>query len=592
MFTFPLLAGDAATALCDPSCVVLTEEVARRHFGAEPALGQVLSIRSARWEGEARDFTVSGVLAPVPSNSSLHFGCLVPLQEEERAYLEFWVGLALACANFVNLAVARSAGRAREIGLRKVVGAQRRQVMAQFWGEALLSALCALGLGVALAELLLPAFGQLMQVRLRFDWSAPGTLVALPALALLVGLLAGARPALLLSGFHPVQVLYRRTGARGSGRLRRGLLVFQLALCAFLSLSALLIARQVEFVTSRDLGMAGDQVVFRPAARNDLAGELAWYHNELARHPEIVGVAAAHPGPGFTDWSRSPWERPEGTLTVARYSVSPSFLQTLGIGVVAGRDLQPGDRRGVAVINETLARALGGDPIGRALSGLNVYPRNRLQSSPEPDPVVVGVARDAHFFSLHQEIAPVVFEPTDGEHFLYVRLAKGHIAEALRVLRNADQRFSPGLELEYQFIDDYFAGLYREEQRWGRITGLASGLAILVAAIGLFGLTVLTAQSRTREIGIRKVLGSTVPGVVRLLSREVGTLVVAGNLVAWPAAYFVAERWLERFAYRAEVGPWPFVAVGLATLGIAWLAMGWHTLRAALANPVEAVRQE
>ena len=677
IFTFPFQRGDPATALADLNSIVLSETAARKYFGEEDPVGQTLEVRF----GDAfESVTVTGVLEPIPGNSSIRFDYLMPFaklpnayewianrterwtvssfyvyvllnegasaaavqaklpafraahipDEEERARAEGWAGegpprtyglqplqeihldtavqggltpasdpkysyilagialalLFIACINFMTLAIGRSAGRAREIGVRKVVGAQRRQLMLQFWGEAVLMSVLALGVGIALAELFLPTFNTLAAKELSFDYLQSGTtLAALAGLVLLVGLLAGGYPALVLSGLRPIETLNQRLRLGGSNVLTRSLVVVQFALSVFLIVGTLVMLQQIDYLQSKNLGFNKEHVVVIPT--HDLSGNvlLERFRQELGRRTDIVGITGMNNA--FTrGWSREGWDYQGEQKRAYVYAVAPNFLEVMELDLVAGRTFDPNlatDSTEVVLVNEAFVRDFGwAEPVGQQLDGFY------------NEPVVVGVFKDINYLSLHQAIDPMVLtiNPEWSLHHLLVRIAPTDIPVTLAALRATWQASAPDVPFQYSFLDDDLNKQYENEQRWSRIVGYGAGFAILIACLGLFGLAALSVTGRTKEIGIRKVLGASVANVALLLSKDFAKLVFVGIVLAVPVAYLVMQRWLEDFAYRVDIGVPLFVLAGVLALTIALLTVSYQAIRAALADPVQSLRYE
>ena len=509
--------------------------------------------------------------------------------------------LVVACINFANLALGRASMRAREIGVRKVVGAGRGDLMRQFWGEAVLLSLFALGLGLALAELLLPFFNDLIERSLELDLTRPGTMLTALGLALLVGTVASVYPAAVLSRLRPVAALGRVPQIGGRSSFSRGLIVLQFSLSILLVICTLGMGRQLDYMRIKELGFDGDQVILvwlpPPGAGNDMIvrstggnSALEIFKNELAVHPQqVLGCAGAMPAPG-AGGARTKWKFGEQGGRCGLFQVDYGFVETLGLKLLAGRDFSPEfvtDTDEAVIVNQTLARRMGvEDPVGRELVEASDWgPEKRLR--------IIGVVNDFHYASMHQEIGSVMLRMGDPMQVqALVRLDAGNIPAALEVAKKAWEKAVPDREFRYDFLDDRFAGMYRQEERWGWIVRAAAGFALLIACLGLFGLVALITGQRTKEIGIRRVLGASARQIVGLLTREFTGLVVVANLVAWPVAYFAMGRWLEGFAYRIELGLELFLLGGMLALGIAWLTVSWQAVRAALANPVEALRYE
>jgi len=502
--------------------------------------------------------------------------------------------LCVACINFVTLAVGRAGSRGLEIGVRKVVGASRGQIRVQFWGEALLTSSVALLLGIALAQLAVPAFSKLAGEDLALRVIDRGVALAvLVALTLLIGLLAGSYPALVLSRFTPVSVLKGAMGPRGQSRLTRVLVVVQFGFSTALLIGTFFMARQLDYLRITDLGFDREQVVvLRTPYGNSEAGAQLYETLRTALSPyeaieDMTSSFFVFGEKGFgVDVHR-------GDTVLARASmevVDLNFLDFMGLGLVEGRafDEDRGtDRSGSAVlINETLADRLGRDGV------LGTELPTRFYEGM----VVAGIVKDYHFHSLHHAIAPMILAPrtamANGVRSILVRIKPDNIPQTLALLEEAWREADADAPFTYRFLDDVVDQQYRAEARWGRIVRYASAFALLIACFGLFGLATLTATRRIKEIGIRKVLGATVSHVVLLLSKDLIALVCYAFALAAPLAYLAVRHWLDTFAYRIEISGWIFLMAGLVALLIAVFTVSYQAIRAALADPVNALRYE
>jgi putative ABC transport system permease protein len=500
--------------------------------------------------------------------------------------------LLIACINFMNLATARSLQRAREVGVRKVIGAHRLQLIRQFLSEAILLSLGALALALPLVELLLPAFNQLVGKNLDIDFVANlSTVGVLAALGLLVGIISGSYPAFALSSFKPVAVLKGQTKSRPAGaRIRQGLVVAQFAISIIFIVSTIIVGSQLEFFRDTKLGFNKEQVVVLPIQDRSVSSRFEAIKQELRQNPNILSVAATSqlPGAGEGNYYYNVEGISEG-LTLPTYFVDHDFIPALDIELAAGRNFYASftaDAAGAFMINETAAKQFGwDDPLGKTIDW----------DSGTKKGVVIGVVKDFHTASLHEKIEPLIiqiFPEPMYIGYLVARLAPHDISATLASIKEKWQAFEPQYPLQYSFLDEDFDRLYRNEERLAQIFRYSSTLAILIACLGLLGLAAFAAEQRTKEIGVRKVLGATVAQIVLLLSRDFAKLVGLAFVVAAPVAYFAMNRWLQNFAYRAEISLGAFLLAGLAALGLACLTVSWQAIKAALANPVEALRYE
>jgi putative ABC transport system permease protein len=504
--------------------------------------------------------------------------------------------LLLACINFVNLATARSVRRAQEVGLRKVLGAHRRQLVGQFLGEALLLSVLAAGLALALAALLLPVFNGIAGKSLSlFDAGAGRLAAGLSALTLVVGALAGSYPAFFLSAFQPAGVL--KKGGTGGGllavRLREGLVVFQFAVSIGLIACTAVVARQMEHVRAMRLGFDRTQIVVLPLNDAIRANEGA-FRVELLREPGIEAVALSEQVPARAgNGSGYAVEGRDEEMSAYRMFTDLHFIEAYGLEVVAGRGFSaafPSDAPSAFVVNEAFVRDAGwGSPDEAVGKGIETGWADSTWAGH-----IVGVVEDFHLFSLRDSVYATVLHPMPlgVMNFVSARVAPGRVPAALAHLRATWERFSPAYPFDYSFLDEDFDQLHRADERLGQVFQAAALLAVLVACLGLFGLAAFVAEQRTKEIGVRKVLGATATSIVALLWRDFVRPVLAAAAVAGPLAYLAMERWLEGFVYRAPLGPGLFVLAGALTLLVALLTVGYQALRAASADPVHALRYE
>jgi putative ABC transport system permease protein len=496
--------------------------------------------------------------------------------------------LLIACINFMTLAIGRSAGRAREIGVRKVVGAKGRQLKLQFWSEALILSVVALVVSLMLAGFFLPVFNQLADKTLHLDLADPAVLLSLSGLVLLTAILAGSYPAILLSSLRPVETLRKSLKLGGSNVLTRSLLVVQFALSVFLIISTIVILDQLNHIRTKNLGFDKEHVVVIPVQGLDGQRLLRLFRNELADFNGIAGVTGINNAFAHGEWGWGFTYKGE-EKEVYVYRVDTDFLEVLKMDLVAGRNFNQSfatDSTHAVIINEAMAREFGWrEPVGQVVAG--------LYEEPSRDPTVIGVVRDINFRSLHLPVQPMMISLSlDRFYFLLARIRPDNMPGALAALGAVWEKAAPDLPFTYTFLDDDLDRQYRAEERWGRIVGYGSFFAILVACLGLFGLAALTVAGRTKEIGIRKVLGASITGVTTLISKRFAGLVLIGVVLAAPAAYLVMNRWLQNFAYRIEIGWSVFFLAGGLALVIALLTVSAQALRAALANPVDALRYE
>ncbi len=500
--------------------------------------------------------------------------------------------LLIACINYMNLATARSASRAREIGIRKVAGSHRRQLVMQFLGESILISVFALLIAVGLMELFLPAFNMLSGKAITLASHADGlTVLSWLGVALLVGIVAGSYPAFYLSRFRPTQMLKGQFKSSTAGIfLRRTLVVLQFAISTILIAGTAVVNDQLNYIRKKDLGFNKDQVVVLPMRGTDLRQRYEAFKNELLHGPNVVNVTATSDLFGKSGGTLVKPFRAEGLpekefLNWPGFAVDYNFLQAMDMKIAAGRSFSKEfstDATEAYILNEAAAKMLEWkNPLGKQFSG-------RQQKG-----VVIGVVKDFNLFSLHRAIEPAaLFIRPDWYDYVLVRITPDNVQASLDFLQAQWQEFSPERPFEYSFLDENFEILYNSEKSLGRLFSYFTGLAIFIACLGLLGLASFSAEQRTKEIGIRKVLGASVTSVLALLSKDFVKLVLVANLIAWPLAWYAMNRWLQNFAYRVDMSWWIFVlADGLALL-IALMTVSTQAIRAALANPVQSLRYE
>jgi putative ABC transport system permease protein len=507
--------------------------------------------------------------------------------------------LLIACINFTTLAVGRSVERTREVGVRKALGAHRGQLMWQFWGEATLMTGLALVTGFGLAASALPTFNDIAGRTLSLR---PDVSLVLGALGLigLVAFVAGSYPAVVLSRSRPAEVLRGRLGLGTRSGIQRGLVALQFALSIGLLAGTLAIAQQLRYLQSSNLGYDADRVVTLPDASDLRAGlePLAPLLTALEQESAVRAVSASAFSFGDPAWAEAGFTDAADRYRTFRFSVVvPTFTETMQIALTDGSGFAPAPALAAqqAVVNRAFADAFDGVVVGQPL----------------PDPfgayTVAGITEDFHYASLHSAVEPLLlvtdarplFEGLENVSFatspaldVLVRLGPGPLPEAMATLEQIWAETMPEQPFEYVFLDDALDQQYRAEERLGRIVGIASGLAVLIACLGLFGLAALVAAQRRKEVGVRKVLGATVSQIVVLLSKDLAALVLAAFAVAAPLAYLLVGQWLDDFAYRIDLGAGVFVLAGGLTLAVALVTVGVQALRAANADPVKSLRRE
>lgn len=504
--------------------------------------------------------------------------------------------LLIACINFMNLSIAISFTRAKEIGMRKVVGASRAQLVQQFWCESFLLTLISCVLGAVLAASFLPTFNRLIDKHLSFDYYTHDmTLVVFVGLIFCVSFIAGGYPAAFLSGFRPVESLKSTLNIEWRNYFRQGFVLFQFILSTFFIISTILMYSQIGFLKSKNLGFDAEQiVVFRIGnlESSDQARMLDIFKNELPKHPSITGVSGASfifndPFIGRAFYASKKGDRKR--IEIHRLGVDCDFFSMLDIGLDSGRGFRQGTAPDGIVINNVWKETFKWD------EPMENYVRYRFEDLRYPtlqNPRVIGVVEDFHSLSLHHAIKPTIFYQTSSPRYLYIKFRSDNIPTALSIIKDSWNEFDAGLPFEYTFLDKHVERQYREEERWGQIVACAACFAIIIACLGAFGLTMLAMARKTKEIGIRKILGASVLHIISLVSRDFLRLVFIGNVIAWPIAYYVIERWLQDFSYRIDPNIGHFLSGGGLVVLIVFLTMGSMAAKVAKNDPVKAIRYE
>lgn len=665
MFSFQFLKGEKNKVFDDLSSAVITDKLAMKYFGKEDPIGKVLRINNEQ------SFTVTGVIAETPVNSTFRFDLCIPFENIEKfgyntgnygwntyfAYAELAPGsdyrlvndkirdflvkksgnpeqggeegisapvelflfplkdiylhsvtgkggnityvyifsmiavfiLVIACINFMNLSTARASRRSREIGLRKVSGAGRPQIIYQFIGESMMITLLAFTVAILLVYLFLPGFNELADKTLAPDWSDLGWILGLVGIIVFVGILSGSYPAFYLSSLQPVAVLKNIPfKGKGSFNFRRILVVFQFAISIAMIICTIMVYRQLSFVDRKDLGMERDNVIFTEL-RGKTIGSYQELKNALMQHNSIISVTRAGNLP-FEIGSNSGglnWEGKETTdeVLIGFGNVDKDYIGTIGMQMVAGRFFQEGyatDTSTAIVINETAARVMGMDePVGKWITwGTDKY-------------TVIGVIKDFHFLPMTEEISPLVLLNVPSYcTAVFVKVEDKNMDDAIAYMQDTWEKINPGFPFEYKNLDAAYDELYISEDRLGSIFKYFSILTIMISCLGLFGLAAFMAEQRTKEIGIRKVMGAGALRILATLSGNFLKWVIIANVIAWPVAYYAMNRWLEGYAYHTRLSPWIFFLAGFISLFIALLTVSIQTIRAAFRNPVEALKYE
>lgn len=503
--------------------------------------------------------------------------------------------LVIACINFVNLTTARATGRAREVGLRKALGSERGQLVRQFLGESTFVVSISMILALALVSVVLPWFNGVSHAGLAF---APWVFPALLGITILTGIASGIYPALVLSKFRPAVVLQGSfaRGAKGSA-LRSTLVVFQFVISIALLVGTGIVYSQLRFLQNQDVGFQKSQVVVLPVETQTFLDSFEAFREEAEQQTGIISVASSTGLPGPDHIHQQTAFRGEGgaasdIVLSALVEVSPEYVQTLGLKIVEGRDFSAKleTDRDNFVISEAAAAEFGWSPAEAVGKSLNQIGGNEDDSDRIGQ--IVGVFKDAHFNSLREPVKPVILGMRQERRYIPVRFQPGRTADVLGSLESLWTRFEPNYPFRYFFLDADYARYYRQETRLGEIMGYFTLLAIIISCLGLFGLASYVTTQRRKEIGVRKVLGASVSGIVLLLSKDFTKLVLIACIAAFPIAYFAMRSWLHSFAYSVDIGWLVFAAAGLAALLIAWLTVGYQSIKAAVADPVRSLRYE
>jgi putative ABC transport system permease protein len=501
--------------------------------------------------------------------------------------------LVLACMNVTNLAVGQAATRLKEIGTRKIVGAGRKELVTQFLGESVALSIFATCIALVLAEVFVPVFNRLANTELSIDllgnWTILPTTIGL---LLLVSVVSGGYPALYLSRFNPTDILKGTVRLGKPSVFTRSLVILQFALSIFFIICTLLMSRQLNHMKNINLGFEDDHVVVINTGSAD--GEQAFHlmRNELRSHPSITSMAGSGESLGRVSTYMATVAECGGVDADCHvFRIDENYLHIMGMEVLQGRNLSadfPADPSRSILVNESFTDKFGlQSPLGEKV-------RVPVRALEDNIGTIVGVVRDFNYLSLHTDVEPAVLHmsPRYPISYIAVKISPNGIQQTIGVLRDTWSRIVPDVPFQYYFLDEDFNRQYATEERWSSIIGYSSFFAILIASLGLLGITMLAVGRRTKEIGIRKVLGATAAGVIRLVSREFLLLVLVANLLAWPVAYYAMSRWLENFAHRISIGWETFVLSGALALLVAVVTVSSQAVRAAWGNPVDTLRYE
>jgi putative ABC transport system permease protein len=541
-------------------------------------------------------------LTAIHLDNSLPAG-IQPISNPKYSYILATIGiliLLVACVNFITLSVGRSTTRALEVGVRKALGAERRQLIRQFWGEALLVTLVSVVVGLIITFALINPFNQIINRHLVFQFD-PFFILFFVSLIVIIALIAGIYPAIILSGFNPIEVLKGKFKTKDSaGLFRKGLIVGQFIASIVMIICTITIGKQMNYLQHKDLGYKKDQVIIVPTnKRRPEAYSLAQlYKAELSKYPEVLSTCASVYSFSETPWINLGYSDDKKNYHSFQYNeVDASFIETMQIPIIQGRSFQaqnPADTNNSIIVNETLVNEYGiKDPIGKRFGKYSQQ--------------IVGVTKDFNYQSLHTKIQPLVLSlkldtirrqssdisfANSPQPRISVRMKAGKVQDNINILKRAWQAVAPNQDFEYHFLDESLASAYEQEQKSATVVKIASGLSIFIACMGLFGLATLTVTRRTKEIGIRKVLGANAAQVVKLLSGDFLLLIVLAALIAFPVAWWVMNKWLADFAYRTGISWWVFAVAAIVSILIAFVTISTQAIKAAWMNPVKSLRTE
>jgi putative ABC transport system permease protein len=655
IFTFPLIKGNPETVFASKDSIVITERTAFKYFGNQDPIGKSLLINNTlelivtgvlknvpknshlqfdflapmklmgergetSWSYEAwtyalleknislKDFAdkISGFIMEhdkrtnekeilhIRPLSKVHLYALNGTDPILYVYIFLVIAAAvliIACINFINLSTARSNTRAKEIGMRKVVGAERTDIIKQFIGESFILSLIALLISITLVFLFLPAFNSLAEKQMTLDiFSSVSTWFLLAGLILFTGLAAGSYPAFMLSSFKPVDSLRRGKLRSGTGGfvLRKVLVVGQFTATIVLIIGTVVMFKQLNYIRNKDIGLDREHVVAISMNR-ELRGSYRSFKNEIKQNSHVINVSAARRYPtNIGHINPVYWEGkgPENYVTMTDASVDYDYFKTLGMEIIQGRSFSeeyPTDKQNY-ILNEEALRITGLEsPIGKMFSCW------------DDEGKIIGIVKNFNASSLHNEIEPVIFTMSQrhGSYsFIFVKITPTDIPGTLAYLKKKAIQFAPNNLFEYRFLDDVFNSQYQNDERIGEIYKYFTFLAIFISCLGLFGMASFTVEQRTKEIGIRKVLGASITNILQLISKDFLVLLIISNVIAWPVAYYLMTKLLSNYAYRTSLSVWVFIVSGITAALVALLTVCMKIVRAAHANPVDSLRYE
>jgi putative ABC transport system permease protein len=500
--------------------------------------------------------------------------------------------LLIACINFMNLSTIRAVERSKEVGMRKVMGALRNHLVWQFIGESLLLAIISSVLSIGLLQLLMPWYNELLGYELTVSWSTPAIYLFLLGAIVVVGFLAGSYPAIVLSNFSPIQALKGKLKlGKGGAFFRQALVVVQFSISVLLIIGTIIIMNQMRYIRTKSLGFNQEHMLVIPLENNDVYNQRFAFKNELQASGQVISAAvmSGEPG-GFHDIQGFEVEGIQNEIMKLNSQFTDfEYVKTLGLKIIAGRDFsaQYGtDTMQAAIINRKAATQLGFTPE----QAIGKWIKNTIRDQERRR--IVGVVEDFNFRSLKEQMNGLVIAPGNDNRVMVVKLKSGDIPAAINTIKNVYSRMAPVYPFQYRFLDDNFDRLYKKDVRQQMLISVFSALAIFIACLGLFGLASFTAAKRTKEIGVRKVLGSSVPNIVVLLTKDLLKPVALSILIASPIGYWAMHNWLQNFAYQVDIHWWIFVLAGLIAAFIAVITVCFKAVKAAVVSPVKSLRSE
>jgi putative ABC transport system permease protein len=494
--------------------------------------------------------------------------------------------LVIACINYTILSTAKSSTRSKEIGIRKVLGAGKNTLLKQILGESVLISFISLPVALLLAHLLLPSVNQLFRKQLVIHYSENWQFIAgFILLTLFVGLISGSYLAFYLSSFQPVDVLKSKINIGITRSIyQKILIIIQLIIFVVLILGTCIIYKQIHYALHKDMGLNKEGLVIIHYDDDGFRKRYESFKNEISKNPDIINVSGAMFSPpynGGMQWDVPRIDDPDQIIKVEGLAVDFNYIETLGFTLSEGRTFSKefGSDSSAIMLNETAVKKLGlADPVGKMID----------------DRLIIGVIKDFHLHSFHKAIMPMIIDimlmKYAGE--VVVRIKPDNISTTMNFIEDKWKEFAPDVPFDYSFFDDALEELYSEEQRFGKIISLFTLLAVFIASIGLFGLSLFIGEQRVKEIGIRKVFGSSVSRIVKLILKEYLLMVLIANLIAWPVAYFIMNKWLQNFAYHAKIDFWLYIGAAALSMFIVLMTMSFQTIKAAQTNPAETLKYE